>query len=714
MRTGWKVVPAIALLLGAVWIVRFRTDSVAGASRTVAAEERRPWFFPGLSSSAATESAASEPEGAAARREIHGSVLDAVTGAPVPAEVRLLRGERIVDAVWTDDGGTFAFPPTAERIVRIAAKADGHSIAMQWIGTQDRYELRLDRAARVSGRVVDGRNDGVAGAWVVAYDVDGYVEPYPQSEKVETGPDGSFEIADSPSGEIEVAASKEGFRRDTHRIGPLGPGRTEAGITLTLLPGGSIAGRVTAAGRAVPGAFVRAYLEATIGGDEPLRPRQTTSDGDGRFGIADLEPGPWTVLVHDRVEGTAAVRLEVAAGADANREIALQPAGIVEGRVLSAAGEPVADAEVSLFPAGNAVFESSRYPDEAIAILGRYRTTLQMRTDADGRFAFRNVLSVRARLHLERPFGPSRSRRIRADVEVPARDLLLRFASDDTGETIDGRVVDRNGSVWTGNGNVGIEGPMRMSVPVKSGAFEIVGAESGDYRVTFRGDDASDSDPAGLAIVPGRSASITLVRRAPGVAKGRLVAAGRPVAGAHVGIAREDRWGSVFEASLEKTNAARSDPNGRFSVPVPAGGATLYAYHPEFRPWVRRDVRVEADSVRDLGALELAPGRGTTRASLRGDVGFALRLERDRFLVSEWGFDPTGPGSIAGIAIGEEIRSLDEIALDGLSEEAANERLDGEPDTMVTVEIDSTPPRQVALRRREKPTIRYQVIRSTD
>lgn len=83
--------------------------------------------------------------------------------------------------------------------------------------------------------------------------------------------------------------------------------------------------------------------------DPCLRPARDTTDAEGRFAL-DLQPGAYdlSAIAKGYRRGYVDRRFKLAAGEEAaGVEIRLAPGAVLHGRVLTAAGEPVAGAEVS-------------------------------------------------------------------------------------------------------------------------------------------------------------------------------------------------------------------------------------------------------------------------------------------------------------------------------------------------------------------------------
>ncbi len=134
---------------------------------------------------------------------------------------------------------------------------------------------------------------------------------------------------------------------------------------MRLSKGGVVSGRVleSRTGRPILDASVRAELSGgeprmamiRIGGEG--EDNETATDAEGRYEIAGLAPGTWTITAShpDWSEATTSVELKEA---PATADIRLGRGGSVGGTVV-AGGRPVAGAQVALSAAGDSGFRAS-------------------------------------------------------------------------------------------------------------------------------------------------------------------------------------------------------------------------------------------------------------------------------------------------------------------------------------------------------------------
>ncbi|HKD99918.1 MAG TPA: carboxypeptidase-like regulatory domain-containing protein [Planctomycetota bacterium] len=288
-------------------------------------------------------------------------------------------------------------------------------------GASATVSLSLRLAGVVRGTVRDRAGLPVAGATVCVVSQDPRLElERATRESVSTGGDGSFEIA-GVLGRFDVEA------RTTDGRAGRASATAEAGETRTvqvdLAAWGPFAGRVeTDGGEPVAGAHVRALRESTF---EVARlalatvvekigekaPSATTDDsGTFRFGEA-LEPVPW-VLVADATgfAPVASPPLRPDEGSRADVRLVVSAAVSLEGRVVDAAGRPVAD--------GRVMVARPDRPTSWVAVAP---------TDDEGRFRIDRLVEGE---HVARAVsGARRSPDARVDVRPGARiDLRIEGA----------------------------------------------------------------------------------------------------------------------------------------------------------------------------------------------------------------------------------------------------------------------------------------------
>ncbi len=178
-----------------------------------------------------------------------------------------------------------------------------------------------------------------------------------------TDADGRFVLRAVPAGTVWLSAFAPGRGSRTHHPVRV-PSAGEVVIALGVVPGAAVAGRVTdSEGAPIPHAAVLARAEVRwIGmGFSEMVARTTRTNDDGRYEVAHLPPGKLYRLrvVADGFLASDFIGygLPLPAGVTTPFDVVLLRPGTVTGKVVDAAGQAIAGAEVFL---GNGPSPSSR------------------------------------------------------------------------------------------------------------------------------------------------------------------------------------------------------------------------------------------------------------------------------------------------------------------------------------------------------------------
>lgn len=409
MRSVKRIVAVaiVAVVFAAWYVLSSRRGETLPRAERVANARAKPWFF---QTSDSTGEPASLPSAVLEVDGVRGLVVDAVTGAPVSAEVRLLLLSEPVDVVWSDADGQFEFPPGGPEFDRLAARSQGYATAVRTAQPGEEMQVVLDRAVTVRGRVVDDARAPIQDAWVVVSDVEGFEWPRPQSSRARTDANGAFEIADAPPGGLLVEAGAAGFTTESAKAGALGPGRTAEPVEITLHAAGSIAGRVTSRAQPVAGARIQIALSgepgAGHGGVTFVSPRSTRSDAGGEFIFEGVAPGAYGLGASESSAGSARGSVVVAAHERARADLTLEEGKAVAGTVSDENGVPIGGADVIALGMAS---------ESSIEMNIRSATT-----DSRGRFRIAGFTTPRAQLTV-----PA-TRTERAHLESTAHHLRAR------------------------------------------------------------------------------------------------------------------------------------------------------------------------------------------------------------------------------------------------------------------------------------------------
>ncbi len=338
---------------------------------------------------------------APARRFLEGVVIG--EAAPVQgAHLELVSEADPLAEARTDERGRFRLeypPPAGALVLRVRARGfvplERTLGAKPFGGTEILGNVRLVRGTELRGRVVDGRGAGIADAEIA-------VEPRNSGADViraraRTGPDGRFELADSPPGQVLVRASARGFGE--RRVDAVAS-RDSREIVIALEPGTDLRLLIHAPGGApIEGA------EVSIQSTDPRAPSRTErSDAQGRVLFEGLSASVWNArVVHSDYRPTGRGQI------DANGvELAIecQPWPAITGVVLAPGGSPP--------PPGTQVFAlPASAPGDRIA-----QSSGGLKVESDGRFRIGGLRPGDWTVRVSAPgFAPVSSQPVRLGIQ---------------------------------------------------------------------------------------------------------------------------------------------------------------------------------------------------------------------------------------------------------------------------------------------------------
>jgi hypothetical protein len=367
----------------------------------------------------------------------------------------------------------------------------------------------LTPGARLAGRVVNSRDEAVAGARVFLVDLAPSRQPRDamlreRKPDTSTGPDGRFALADLPRGTpYDLLVEADGYlRAEVHGVRP--PGRGP--VLVRLEPVAALRGRVIdEAGKPVSGAVVALNRRPGLPGDpdqrptgEPLR-RTVLSNGEGRFEIAVAPQGKVTLAA--RAQGLMPLQgFEVTLPRpDSAPELTLvlRRGARLEGQVTTTTGEPVPGVRVA---AGS----------------------VSALSDAEGLYAVEGIEPGQREVEVYHPDYKRLSRSLRIEEGNNRFDFEL-----EAGVEVAGRVVDEDGSPVAG---------ARVELASTRSRSELTLSRS-EVR-QYRKYEALTGEDGGFLLHPVAAGQYGLQTSAPGLAAAELdqpvVVAGQPVAGLEI------------------------------------------------------------------------------------------------------------------------------------------------------------------------------------
>ncbi|MFP5287050.1 MAG: carboxypeptidase regulatory-like domain-containing protein, partial [Thermoanaerobaculia bacterium] len=459
-------------------------------------------------------------------------------------------GDETGTPVQSDAQGVFSFSELPAAEVELAVRRKGYAPSVlpalripPGTGPADLGVVTLRPGATLAGRVIDPRGQAVPEGEVFLLDrpagpneMDRVLKDRKPAAKV--GADGGFSVEDLTQGSpVQVVVRSPGYLiAQVRAVRP----PTEKPVVIRLQPAADLVGRVVdEAGAPVPGAHVDLHWQAFLP-EEPDRPvgepilRSTRADGEGRFELRGLPSGTARVsaaapsfVPRDGVE----VDLPRPASAGELR-LVLERGALLQGRVTTAAGEPVPGVRVGVSGAAAATNDDGLYWLEG-AELGKQEVIFLHRSH--GRVA--------------KPF----------EIQPGVNVLDLVF---EPGVEVAGRVVDDTGKPVPG-ARVELTPEYRFDpkqvhdVTGEDGRFRLSPVAAGRYRLKAGAEGFADTERPGTLVVeePVSNLEITLDR-------------GAVLSGNILGLPAEDLAQVEVEARGDNgvTPPAWTDGRGRYEV----------------------------------------------------------------------------------------------------------------------------------------------------
>lgn len=490
------------------------------------------------------------------------------------------------------------------------------------IGQDPRHEeppIRLQRGGRLYGLVLDSSGTGVAGAKLYLFPglAEGDLADHPDTIGRESGEDGSYEFRNIGAGSyaVEVDGGEAGqVSLVALAIGP----RQELHRDFRLVPGLSIAGRVTSRGRPVEKAAVR-VTTVNFGEQQVSRAR---SDADGAWEVQGLTEGTYSVFVV--AEGYVPSNQYPAEAGQTGMAIELAPLPAIHGRVVDAAsGEPVPAFEIRL--------RAGADPGDIPAPLGGFRSrkdpegTFVVHPPGPGKFVVEAVADG---------YAETFSNTVTVAPEQTLEGVEVRLSR---GGTLRGRVVDGDGKPVRGalvvtHDDDWIDDPFTRSLgdynPTLAttqdartnarGEYELTGLNAALYQVAVSHPDYSSAVGRGIRVEDGAEADAQDVVLARGATvRGTVFGPrGDPLVGALVRLtAAETTGGGPYEA--------KTDAQGQYEIKRIRGGTYLAraARISDFGGTSMADMEVSKATERRLG---------TASGETYEGVDFHLEAPRER------------------------------------------------------------------------------------
>ncbi|MCG8461968.1 MAG: carboxypeptidase-like regulatory domain-containing protein [Holophagales bacterium] len=467
--------------------------------------------------------------------------------------------------------------------------------------------IRLSPGAGVAGQVLDPTGQPITGASLLVAGRghgrrgknEASLRRVPPRASTDSG--GRFELGDLAPGEsFDLFFHRPGFTA----VWLEGVEVPADGLMVILEPTGRLRGRVVdGSGEPIDGATVESIWLATLSGTAHRQPTgeavhsSALTDLAGRFELEHLRSG--MVRIHVSADGfvpSKPLEVEVPERGEVRElQLALERGGLLEGRILDNAGEPVEQAHVS---------------DGLVAAL----------SDSEGAFRVAGLPVGMAEIVISHPRYDDLLRKVEIE---PGRNLL--DATFEAGYRVDGRVVDEDG-VPVPDAQVRLDldrpgSPRQLeSLAGLDGGFALTRVANGRYRV--------QAERAGFA--PSRLEETVRVDGEDVAGLELVLERGIAIRGEILGLNAEELPRVRVEAR-SGPRLARStwvNPEGRFSLEdLGAGGWIVSASLDGGRRQVEERVYLESGS--GVVHLDLELGDGfeiSGEVRYRGEVLAGARL----------------------------------------------------------------------------------------
>ncbi len=457
------------------------------------------------------------------------------------------------------------------------------------------WTLVIPAVTRVSGRVVNGSNDPVAGAELISAPMGTIGED--ACTVGWTKNDGTFELVSSLNPLlIGARAHWYGPSRMHYLVSDEG-GAFDVTIRLTEA-GGSVEGTVRGpGGTPIAGAVVRAgtgRMDAieVVGRSGPALPGQVITDESGHFRVVGVPVGTAQLVVRASTYASVTTSCLIAHGVVTAADIVLTPGAVVEGLVRDEAGQLLAHAVVSVGEEGELT-----YTRDVTDKTGFYR--LSGLTPGDVQLDCRQSLvgTVVSNVHA------IEGRTVNADlVVVSGRVIEGRVLVDgepvvtaDVSVQAMGRDSDWNRMVWSGT----------------EGEFVFINVADGDIRLRVKDPSIETSE---LIVTMDQTESIVWEVTGREIASGAIVGevvdyGGDPVQHATVFLNRLD----VSDEDVESDSALTRESDGGFGFgELPDGYYELRVMLDGFAPTRQGDIQVQDGQMTDIGTLVALAGHEIT------------------------------------------------------------------------------------------------------
>lgn len=451
----------------------------------------------------------------------------------------------------TDAQGKFSIDMVRDRIFRndvtLRFSAEGYAPQEKKVLANDHaVEVRLDPEGSISGVVVNDRGEKVAGAQVRCTYIEGDNRfPY---DAALSGAEGEFRFGGFADGRVQISAHLGELYSLTRSI-EVKAGEHAGPLTLTLITGATVTGRVTSGGLAVEGVTIALN-------DKPA----AATDGGGTYTITGIADGKHKLKIVNQhpianeqirqlpvftgdgerffyLPKEREVTLKLADTETVDFEVKSFDAGVARSinlRVTTQPNEPASAVQVTIHPTFGTPPEGVEAPKTQVLALnlpeGRAELPLSLISGVSYEITFQHNRFFEAKLTNDALEGIADGGSI--EVVLERAFILKGVVRDSTGNGVEGVRMSRDASnPWNTTATTDIYGAFEFG-QLGAGEYTVTAFKTGYYqeRATVN---ISGGDPDAL--------EMTLV----GANEIRIIVNnnGAPQAGAHVHIYRNDAEG---------------------------------------------------------------------------------------------------------------------------------------------------------------------------
>ncbi|HEX7155287.1 MAG TPA: carboxypeptidase-like regulatory domain-containing protein [Thermoanaerobaculia bacterium] len=407
--------------------------------------------------------------------------------------------------------------------------------------------IQFPNPARIEGRVTEKESGTPVTEFTVSMQASGsaWTGGPPAPFRAD---DGSFVLEDAPVTTTQLVVNAPGYVPGRITGLTLEEGKSVT-VEVALERGVKIAGRVTAAGRAVAGVSVSSLPAGPMMRGPREQNRSTVTDDNGDYVLDGVATGAFRLEFHKSGYVTLVKAIETTAGKDQRLDAELERGRELNGRVIDTTGQPVS---------GAMVYVDSR----SMSSRGNVATT-----DAEGTFRLEGLAEGTYAVKAEK------SGYLQGKVEdveaAPGRSVTITL---NRGGSISGRVTGLteqelgSAMVMMIGGRAGGRSEARVDA---NGSFTLTGVPDGEVTVMARlmGGRRGQGPRQTVTVVNGAAPAVELNFAEGIVVRGRVLRAGRPFTNAMV----------YFRGTAEGQPVPMNEPgmtagDGTYEVRVTAPG----------------------------------------------------------------------------------------------------------------------------------------------